>query len=430
MPRIDIDLKQLIPPLSESERQMLEESLIKEGCRDPLIVWKGHDLIVDGHNRHEICERLGIPYDIVEMDFGDREDVVQWMCVNQLGRRNLTDLARADLRGTYYNSIKRAAHRPQKGDQIDHLKKKTREAVAAVDNVGPATVGRDANLAKSLDIIAEQTGIDRSEFTSGRRKVRRGDVLALAKTAEENPDAAKAAWAKVVEQSPTSGAIQAALREVRNEEAVARLSITRDELVQIHHGDFHKLAASIDDGTIDAIITDPPYPHQYLHTWSQLAEVAMRVLKPGGWCITYSGKQHLDDVIRRMTDAGLSYYWQIIFKQTLVATVHPRKVNTVYKPILMFQKPPITPPESYFMDIIQGHGIEKDGHEWQQSENGFAELIEQFTNVGDLILEPFSGAGTCPAVAKKLSRRCIAYEIDEKAYAVSCQRVFPQEGVA
>jgi len=424
MPRIDPDLKQLIPPLSDSELQMLEASLVADGCRDPLIVWAGEDVIVDGHNRHEICGRLGIRYGVVEMEFDDREAVVQWMCVNQLGRRNLSDLARADLRGTYYNSIKRARHRPQKRHQSDTVSGRTRGAIAAADNVGTATVSRDAKIATSLSVIVDTIGMERAELTSGRRKVRRGDIIALAKVAQEDPEAARSAWSKVVEQSPTSGAIQAALREVRNEDAVARLSVTSDELVQIHHGDFYQLSSLLEDDSVDAIITDPPYPRQYLHTWSQLGEVAMRVLKPGGWCIAYSGKQHLDEVMRRMTDAGLVYYWQIIFKQTLVATVHPRKVNTVYKPILMFQKPPLTTPDAYFMDIIQGHGVEKDGHEWQQSENGFAELMAHFTKPGDLILEPFSGAGTCPAVAKRMSRRCVAYEIDEKSFAASCQRVF------
>jgi hypothetical protein len=421
---VDSFFQRLIPPLTDGELSVLEASILKEGCREPLVIWKDHGIIVDGHNRYAICEKYGLAFRTVEQEFEDRDDVVRWMCVNQLGRRNLTDLARADLRGIYHNSIKRKLGRPKKRAQNEPFSGRTDVAVAALDGVNKSTVKRDVKLAESLDLVVTVVSAERSDFTSGQRKIRRGDILELAAAAAEDPDAAQRAWAKVVDQGPTCGAIRAALREVRNEAAAETLVETSDALVEIINGDFYEESASLAVGSVDAIITDPPYPQQYLPLWDQLGEMAMRTLKPGGWCIAYSGKQHLDQVIRKMTDAGLAFYWQIIFKQTVTATIHARKVNTTYKPILVFQKPPITPPESYFMDIIQGHGIEKDGHEWQQSENGFATLIEQFTNVGDLIVEPFAGAGTCPAVAKKLNRRCIAYEIDEGSHAISCQRVF------
>src|SRR5262245_33582433 len=47
--RVDPEFAALIPPLSAEERQRLELSLLEEGCRDPLIVWKDHDILLDGH---------------------------------------------------------------------------------------------------------------------------------------------------------------------------------------------------------------------------------------------------------------------------------------------------------------------------------------------------------------------------------------------
>jgi len=40
--------------------------------------------------------------------------------------------------------------------------------------------------------------------------------------------------------------------------------------------------------------------------------------------------------------------------------------------------------------------------------------LEQFTSPDDLVLSPFAGSGTVPAVARLLGRRCVAFEIDEK----------------
>lgn len=420
----DPTLKSLIPPLSSEEAANLEASIAAHGCREPLVVWKGHDVIVDGHNRYDICTRLGLPYQTVPMTFDSREDVIEFMLANQLGRRNLTDIARADLRGLRFNNQKKRQGRPKKLYQNDTVSAPTRDKVADVSGVSTATVTRDAKLADALDSI-QSAGIDRTEFTSGTRKVDRGSILKLGDLAAANPEDAQTVWDKVTDKSRSENAsIKTAIREVRDEKIVIALTQTTDDLIQVHHGDFAELSTNIPDGSIDAIITDPPYPQEYLHTWTQMAEVAMRVLKPGGWCIAYSGKLHLDDVMRRLGDAGLSFYWQIIFQQTVQAPIHPRKVNTLYKPILVFQKPPITPQEGYMFDVFQGEGVEKDRHDWQQSEGGFEFLIDAFTMPGETILEPFAGGGTVPAVAKRMNRACIAYEIDPKAHAQTCDRLW------
>jgi len=424
MPIIDPRFRSLIPPLDPTERDLLEASIRAEGCRDAIVVWKERDVIVDGHNRHEICGRLGITPQVRSISFADEHEAIEWMCVNQLGRRNLTDAARSDLRGKRYNNQKMANGGDRKSVyQNDKVIGPTHERIAAQDGVSAPTVARDAKFSAALDKLAD-LGVNRQEITSGQRKVKKNAVVQLAQLAEKDPDAAQEAWGRVVSEGERAGSIKAAIRDVKNTKAAKVIEQAGDDLVELHLGDFADSLRNIEHGTLDAIITDPPYPAEFLPEWNKLGLVAMKLLKPGGWCIAYSGKQHLDQVMRRMTDSGLSFYWQIIFKQTVVATIHPRKVNTTYKPILLFQKPPISPPEGYFMDTIQGGGVEKDGHEWQQSEDGFAWLIERFTNVGDLILEPFSGSGTCPVVARRLSRRCVAYEIDPQAHAASSVRLW------
>lgn len=85
--RIDSEFKDLIPPLSAEEYSGLEESIIREGCRDALILWG--ETLIDGHNRYEICQKHNIPFQTVQMDFDSRNDVIVWMIRNQLGRRNL-----------------------------------------------------------------------------------------------------------------------------------------------------------------------------------------------------------------------------------------------------------------------------------------------------------------------------------------------------
>ena len=92
---IDDEFLALIPPLSSSEYQILEENILKDGCRDPLVSWNG--IVVDGHNRHTICRKHNLEFNTVEMSFDSRNDVSIWIIQNQFGRRNLTHFARAEL---------------------------------------------------------------------------------------------------------------------------------------------------------------------------------------------------------------------------------------------------------------------------------------------------------------------------------------------
>jgi transcriptional regulator with XRE-family HTH domain len=90
--RIDPELRDLLPALAKSEREYLERSLVEEGVRDPLIVWG--DILVDGHHRYEICQRLDIPFNTASMDFKDKNEALAWIIKNQLARRNLVEYVR------------------------------------------------------------------------------------------------------------------------------------------------------------------------------------------------------------------------------------------------------------------------------------------------------------------------------------------------
>jgi len=50
-------------------------------------------------------------------------------------------------------------------------------------------------------------------------------------------------------------------------------------------------------------------------------------------------------------------------------------------------------------------------------------IIENFTKKDDIILDPFSGAGTTALVAKELGRRYIGFEIESKNFDISKDRV-------
>lgn len=86
--KIDPEFRALIPALSPAERDDLRIQLtLAGGATDPLTVWCG--ILVDGHNRYELCTELGLPFTITELDLPNRDAVKAWMFQHQIGRRNL-----------------------------------------------------------------------------------------------------------------------------------------------------------------------------------------------------------------------------------------------------------------------------------------------------------------------------------------------------
>jgi hypothetical protein len=95
--RIDPEIHALIPPLLKEEREHLRESLLRDGCRDRIVAWDEEDVLLDGHNRQELCEELGIGYGIKRMSFPNRNAALAWVITNQFGRRNLSAMQRVNL---------------------------------------------------------------------------------------------------------------------------------------------------------------------------------------------------------------------------------------------------------------------------------------------------------------------------------------------
>jgi N6-adenosine-specific RNA methylase IME4 len=96
--KIDPEFKSLIPALSNDERAGLESDIARDGrATVPLVVWNG--MLLDGHNRYEICTKLALPFTTQAAPgwVKDRRDARIWIRTNALNRRNLGPITRAEL---------------------------------------------------------------------------------------------------------------------------------------------------------------------------------------------------------------------------------------------------------------------------------------------------------------------------------------------
>lgn len=182
--KVDPEFKALGITQTDEERSLLLASLLKDGCRDYLILWKGHGVIVDGHTREEMCHEHKIPYKTREMPFKDRSEVVNWIIDNQLGRRNVNEEQKSYLRGKRYLKEKQP-HGGQvpaeKGPETVSDPSDTAERLAEKFGVSDRTIRNDAKFAEAVDTLAKNVGPEiKKEILSGDSELSKKDVLEAA----------------------------------------------------------------------------------------------------------------------------------------------------------------------------------------------------------------------------------------------------------
>ena len=89
------EFKDLIPRLSKEEYELLTKSILSDGCRESILLWNG--VIVDGHNRYEICTTNNVEFNTSDIDFTDDDAAKIWIIDNQMGRRNITEWVKFEL---------------------------------------------------------------------------------------------------------------------------------------------------------------------------------------------------------------------------------------------------------------------------------------------------------------------------------------------
>lgn len=190
MIKVDTEFQSRIPPLSAAEIEQLEHSLQEYGCLDPVKVWNpdatGTVLLLDGHHRLSICQRLGLDFEVTEILLQSREEALDWIDRNQLGRRNLTPEQASLIRGRIYNREKKREGRPEKLAQSELVTGATYERLGTELGVSPATIKRDGAFAAAVDKLAPVAPELPEQITRGEAPPRK-TVIEAAKLVDKQP---------------------------------------------------------------------------------------------------------------------------------------------------------------------------------------------------------------------------------------------------
>lgn len=404
---------QLFDALPSHIEDALRASIQRFGVLVP-VVKDQQGRIIDGHHRSRIADQLGIKYRIDVMQVASDEEAREIARTLNSDRRQLTE----DQRKEIVRVLREQGHSVR--------------AIAGALGVGKSTVDRDVSGLSRAGQLEEPDRVVRQG--GGSYPAKRPTVVA----AKNEKEAERAQEALTLVPDSGAGRVYDVKRieriaretaaELKRAEPIEPVTVVAD--IDLRHGDFREILADVEPGTVDAIITDPPYPGEFVCLFVDLSQLAARLLKPTGVLAVMCGQYYLPEYIASLGDS-MRYRWcGAYIAQGARTRVHAAKVGTGWKPILLYSQNEASRDDLDFLldDLFDDavgttDGVDKEFHHWGQSVPGTAELVERLSKPGNLIVDPFLGGGTTAVACKQLGRRFIGCDIDAAAVTTSRKRL-------
>lgn len=374
---------QLFLPLSSDEYERLRADIEANGIRDPIIRDADTGDLLDGHHRLRVASELGIDCPSVTVACGSDDERRAFVLRVNFNRRHLSPEQRGEVR--------KQQQKVARGLNAAGL---TQEQIAGRLGVAQRTV--------SGWLISNSKGANANKRDLRVKLKQEHQEEIAARVAEGEPQQQIAADFGI-----SQGRVSQVVKKVARQHAPATSAAS--SLLDIRYGDFRSVLADVTD--IDLILTDPPYGYEHVADYADLAAWASTALKPGGSLIAYSGQGALPEVLDAMRP-HLRYWWTLALSHQHGGQQFPGKFVIVeWKPLLWFVKD-YRRGRDYVADQVRGSKPRKELHEWAQGVEEVAYLIEQLTDPGDLVVDPFAGSGSFGEAATRLGRGFIGAEIN------------------
>ncbi len=494
---IDPEFKNRIRRLDDDEYAQLEANILADGCREPLVVWRGKNILVDGHNRYEICNRHGLPFEVIEKEFDCREAVLVWIIENQLGRRNLPEPERIKYALELKPAIAALAEARMKAgtkqDPVSNLTQgKTRDALA--DKAG-VSIGKfyyaETLLTKAPDFLREwyETGVVTAHGGYQLYKALEGaheDVVAVVakwQVVDHNTipllikqhNRGSETWQEIRDSgyvqpgeeyeavSVTAGAkavadaiaLKAQIhKQLKGDEKLqARVESVKDiapAFDDYRHGDCLQLLPSLPPRSVRLLLTDPPYGIGFQSNWRTVSARAPKLINDetpekaialframlssvspamADEChaLIFTSWRYEPQFRTALEEAGFEIAASIVwvkenhgsgdlsgFAPMHERILHARRGGAAIRPRLE--------------DVLIVPRERATDHPTEKPTALLEQLIACTTLEGELVVDPFAGAGSTVVAARRLGRKVFAVELDARWHAAGIERLV-KEGI-
>ena len=392
---INPEYEALVPNISDEEYNALYKSIDENGLWVPIIV-NPEGVILDGHHRYKICNKLGITIKHVERVFENKLLEKKFVIETNLKRRHLNDFQKSEL-----------------GMQLQTIN----EEIAKENMVkgGKTKVPSNEEPFHSDKKTAEEIGVSRGTFERAKKVIKKAPEEIKQKLREGNPHTSISKEYQLIQKNE---------KKTKRQEEIKKFQVNLPEKVTLHNTEFQKVF--IEGNSVSLIITDPPYHEKDLHVYEDLAVHASRVLREGGSLLCYVGHFAIGKVISMVESHGLKFQWpMVILHGGPSPAIFGRKVLVGYNPMLWFVKGKYD--GDMIRDVIQSEFQGKDLHDWAKSTVESDYYIQHMTIENEIVYDPFLGQGTFGVSAVKLNRQFIGCEINSEHFATA-ERMISEAG--
>ena len=377
----------------------LAANIAELGLMHPIVVHPDGRLIA-GERRIRAFRELGrssIPVTVLDLDRVVRGEYAENFFRKAFAPSEMADIADA------LEPVERAAAKQR---QVSTLKHGSR----------PGKIPERASEGRALDHIAKIVGKDRKTIAKAR---------AVCDAAKKSPEK----FGKLKAAMDRTGLVDGAFKQLKTAqraEEITELAKAVPAVTERYRLECRSVERLLDEpaGTVDLIITDPPYQQEFVPLYGELVRGAAHVLKPGGLLLCMSGQSWLPEIFAQLK-GSLEYLWTMAYLTPggQATQVFPRKVNTFWKPILVFCQGAYL--GDWYGDVTKSdvNDNDKQHHHWGQSASGMRDLMRRFVVPGHVVMDPFLGGGTTALVALELGATFSGFDIDQHAIDATCARL-------
>jgi adenine-specific DNA-methyltransferase len=195
-----------------------------------------------------------------------------------------------------------------------------------------------------------------------------------------------------------------------------------DAAKAVIHGDCVDVLSQISSGSIDLVLTDPPYIANYVSRdgqrianddkadWLQPAfRQIFRVLKRDAFCVSFYGWHQVDRFMQAWRSAGFRPVGHLVFQKPYASK--RAFVSYQHEMAYVLAKGNPNPPDSPIGDVLPWKYSGNKFHPTQKPVSSLTPLVNSFSKPGDLVLDPFCGSGSTLVAAAMSGRRYLGIEL-------------------